>query len=197
MVLSQEIDDALTGEFATDACGASCCTMACCIHACCPIFAIVSQRKRILSITGEPYVCCGGTWPFCGFDKPANDACLFVEGCCLPVKADAANRFYVQTRFNRKNTGCDNCLRIFHCIPTIECAIARLCCDIPKEKEYLYKAGLVGHPCGHCQQAKELDLIANAPYTSPPIAMIEILPTHFSNAGVHLAEAPRQMLIPK
>lgn len=197
MVLPQDIDDVLTGEFEKGACASSCCTLGCWGMLCFQPCVIAFQRQRILSITGEPYICFGGTWPFCGFDQPTNEFCLVLEVVCCAAKAQAANRFYVQTRFNKKNTGCDNCLRIFHCCPTIECAVARLCCDIPKEKEYLYKAGYVTHPCGHCQQEVELDRLRTVPYSAPPVAVIEKLPEHFSKAGVHLAEAPRQMLIPR
>lgn len=196
MVLPKDVDDVLTGEFTNDACSSSCCKLDCCFYVCCPAIAVCQQRKRILEISGEPYICCGGTFPFCGFDKPANDICLIGEVYCCLAPAGAANRFYFQTRFNKKNTGCDDFLRICHCCLTIECAIARFCCDIPKEKEYLCKAGACTHPCGHCQQAEELKSIRNTPYTAPPVAVIGLLPNHFSNAGVHLAEAPRQMLIP-
>jgi len=197
MVLSERVDSVLTGEFETDACKSTCCTLGCIGFFCFQPCVIAFQRQRILSITGEPYICCGGTWPFCGFDEPTHELCIIGEVLWFPCRAAAANRFLVQTRFNRRNTGCDNCLRIFHCIPTIECAIARCCCNVSKEKEYLYKAGYVSHPCGHCQQEMELNRIRNMPYSAPPVPVIEILPEHFSKAGVHLADAPRQMLIPR
>lgn len=196
MVLAKDLDDVLTGQFNDGACSSVCCKLDCCLYCLCPALAICYQRKRILNITGEPYICCGGTFPFCGFDKPCNEVCLIGEVLCCSLSASAANRFYVQTRFNKKNTGCDDCLRIFHCCLTIECAIARCCCNVAKEKEYLCKAGAVTHPCGHCQQEQELKSIQRTPYTAPPVAVIGLLPKHFSNAGIQLAEAPRQLLIP-
>ena len=48
----------------------------------------------------------------------------------------------------------------------------------------------------HCQQAQELDYIMdNYQYICPPPSVIALLPTHFANHGVHLAEAPTQQFM--
>eukprot|EP00392_Amoebophrya_sp_AT5.2_P006161 g6171.t1 len=92
---------------------------------CCPgwpCVAVYTQRKELLQVTGEPYVCCGGMFP-CGPCKdPQDESCLFCEsskylpemppqkcrfaplqfceaGCC-PYCGIVGNRYLVQTRFS-------------------------------------------------------------------------------------------------
>lgn len=118
------------------------------------------------------------------------------------MTAIAANRFYVQTRFNKRNTGLDDCLRIFHCCIHIEFAIClKPICGCTREQESLCKAGAVPCICHHCQNAIEIegmefpsrgDPLIGGGYKVPPTAVIEELPDHFANVGIRLAVAPIQ-----
>lgn len=45
----------------------------CCFFYCCAPCAVYSQRRDLLELTGEPYVCCAGTCPCLGFEKYMAD----------------------------------------------------------------------------------------------------------------------------
>jgi hypothetical protein len=159
--------------------------MACAIH---------GQRRDLLAATGEPYVMCAGTFPCCGFDKPCPECCLWTEACCCAGNAMAGNRFMTQTRFNLKNSGCDSCLRVCHICTSIECCVARICCDCSKETENLCKAGSCVCPCTHCQNAVEINQRRKkGQYKGPPAAMVDALPEHFDIRGISHVSAPVQM----
>ena len=108
--------------------------------------------------------------------------CLF---CCPHMIS--ANRFLVQTRFNKRNSGCwDFCGKCGHVFPAIACEVARLCSDVPREREELAMAASCCCPCNYCQNAIELDIIESKKkkYTGPPQAMILALPQHFANIRI-------------
>ena len=203
MPLPNSIERHLTGEFKKGQLGA-CCSVPgeCCYFFCCPNCAVYSQRRRLLDITREPYVCCAGTWPCCGFEKPKDDGCLIVEACCLPGMTIAGNRFMMQTRFNKRNSGCvDSCGKICHICVACECCIARICCECSKEREDILKSASCVCQNAHCQNAAELDLIERqkTPYGGPQRGVIQELPVHFENAGISVqpvaVTAPAQVVM--
>jgi hypothetical protein len=107
---------------------------------CCPVFVTFpccgaaffacQQRKKILELTGEPYICCGNG--LCGFfktEKNPKDAemDMLIESCCCTLMAVQTNRFYIQTRFNKKDTECDERLMcIEECLWTFACVLRLL-----------------------------------------------------------------------
>ena len=115
MPITAGVDAKLPNHFKTDQCSAMCVNpMECCFIYCCMPCAVFVQRKKLLDITKEPYVMCAGTCPCCGFEKPMNETCLFLEACCCSGAALAGNKFMAQTRFGFKNDTFDNMLMIFN-----------------------------------------------------------------------------------
>ena len=208
MPLPKAIDRHLTGEFHEGLCSSlfSNCGE-CCFYWCCGPCAVYSQRQRLLKLTKEPYVCCAGLFPFGGCDKPRSDGWLFAEAWCCGGAAQAGNRFMVQTRLNRKNTGVDDCLRCTHCCLHIEFAVCfKPICGCTKEQESLCKAGACALPCYHCQNGVEIEMMEKALFSGnallggssivPPPGVIEELPNHFAHIGLYVAQAPPQQTMP-
>ena len=194
MPLPGAINRHLTGEFASGLCGSACSDCYSCLYFCyCGPCAVYTQRQRILEITGEPYIMCGGLWPCCGFQHPAPKACLAVEVVCCIGHAVAANRFLVQTRFNKKNTGCEDCLRIFNICVSCDFFLLRLCGLCSKEEEMLVKASICIPVCAHCQNDDVISQMAkNRSYIAPKQEVIGELPKHFERAGIRVEAAPVQ-----
>jgi hypothetical protein len=191
MPLPKDLDRHLTGEFSKGLCASMCYSPQSVLCFCvCPLVALHTQRKRMLRITREPYVCCAGLWPCCGCNKPKSDLCLIGEVCACPGLALAGNRFMVQTRLNKKNTGCDNCLQCFQCCVGLECMIARLCCDCSAEDENLRKSTVCVCTESHCQNDAEIDIMLEKGflYHSPPTGLIQELPAHFSRLALALEQ---------
>lgn len=197
MPITHDVEQHLTGHFKHGACTSICANLSsCCFFYCCTPCAIYSQRKDILNVTGEPYVCCGGTWPCCGCDKPrSSTACLVCEVCCFPNMALAGNHFLVQTRFNKRNSTLDSMCKIGNLCVSCEFCLLRICCDCSKEAENLVKGGTCICPCAHCQNAGELDEFSSGRvrYNGPPEGVVTELPNHFANVGRGPATAPVQM----
>lgn len=197
MPLPTEIDKQLNGEFAHGCLSSMCLSpYTFCTFVLCQPCSLYTQRKRILYITGEPYVMCGGTYPCCGFETPAPDMCLVCEVCLCSGMALSGNRFMVQTRFDRKNTGCDNLFSCCQCCVGLEFSCLRLCCDCSKERENIMKFHTCCVlPCTHCQNTFELKEyeLGRRTYSAPPQAMIREFPDHFEQVGVKVAMAPVQM----
>ena len=186
MPLPTDLNRHLTGEFAHDQCSSLCQHPAsCCIYFCFPSCAIYDQRSQILRITGEPYVCCGGAWPFCGCDQPRASKCLVCESFCCGGMALAANRFLVQTRFNKKNTTMDKLFSVFHICISLDCVVGRVCCECSKERENLCKSVQCACATSHCQIAAELEAMKKAGYvyTGPKSGIRDELPVHFLAAS--------------
>jgi hypothetical protein len=194
MPLPNDIDRHLTQDFRHNECMSACLNpVDCCFNINCAPCSIYTQRRRILDITGEPYIMCGGTCPCCGFEKPRPVCCLVWEAFCCTGAALAGNRFLVQTRFNRRNTSIQNCLSIFHVCVSLEFMCLRLCFDCSKERENLYKAGCCVGCCSHCQNVEAIDDFQKSGYIAPLPGLIRELPEHFGQVGFTLADAPAQV----
>jgi len=196
MVLPDDINRHLEGEFKHGPCG-SCChaPCSCCLFCIFPQCAVCIQRQRILAVTGEPYVCCGGLVPCCGCDSECPKCCICCEAFLCTNTAVAANHFYVQTRFGLKNNGCDGCLQCFNCCVSVPVCCCRVCCDVSKETENLLKASLCVCPVTHCMNAVEIREyeLGHKQYAGPPAAVVMELPRLFAKVGVRVADAPVQM----
>ena len=198
MPLPNDIERHLTGEFKSGCCGSmtdNC--MSCCFFMFCTTCAIHHQRRQILDITGEPYVCCVGTWPCCGCDKPRSGrGCLFLETFCFPNLALAGNRFLVQTRFNKRNAWMDNCCLPANCCVSCEFLLFKLCCcGCTKEQENLVKSATCICFCTHCQNAGAIHEFKSGQlqYQGPPAGVVNELPNHFTKVGRGPAPAPIQL----
>ena len=204
MPLPKAVDRHLTGEFHDGLCGSmtnNC--MECCFFTYLPPCAVYVQRQRLLKLTREPYVCCAGLWPACGFDRPRAEMWMIAEMyLCLGI-AFAGNRFMVQTRLNRKNTSCDDCLRCTHICTHLQFMLCcKPICGCTREQESLFKAHSCTLVCSHCQNATEIrliedamtrgDLLVGGGLVIPPQGVIEELPNHFAQVGIRLAQAPVQ-----
>jgi hypothetical protein len=100
----------------------------------------------------------------------------------------------VQTRFNKKNAGLDNILKIFQVVVAVGCTVARLCFVCSTERENIVKAACCVCPTTYCQNAAEMDsmLMQGVVYSAPPTGVVGELPVHFENAGIRVANAPVQ-----
>lgn len=198
MVLPDEIERHITNDFQKNSIESMTADpFNCLFFTCCQPCAIYAQRQEIIELTGEPYVCCGGIWPYCGFEKPApNRNWLIAEACCCTGLALAGNRVLVQTRLNRRNSDIDNAVKICNECVTCEFWMFRHCMECSKEREIICKAACCVCPCTHCQNGITLAEVKTSkdPYNGPATGLIEELPVHFTNAGLRKpAEAPTQM----
>jgi len=166
----------------------------------CPCCAIAKQRKDLLDLTGEPYVCCGGIarpcpCVDCGEEQP-EVPCLYLEAFCCPQIALNANRFMMHTRFGLQNTECDDWL--FQATACIACLAQGAQCirclrecfqiDLPGDcddciannadelTECANCAILSVNGCMFAQQAAEISRIQESGYGGPAREIISALP---------------------
>lgn len=167
----------------------------CLFYSFCTPCSIYAQRLELLDLTGEPYVCCAGAWPCCGFEKPVQDRTwLLAEACCLSGCAQAGNRLMTQTRLNRRNSEVDNFFKCCHTCVEWEFKLFRLCTECSDEQEKIAKGACCVLPCTHCQNAVSIRETKKESYEGPSSNLIEELPVHFTSAGLRKpADAPSQM----
>merc|ERR1740130_969665 len=121
-----EVAETLTGVWRIGLCEAPCKAPGSCCYACwCPCCMVRSQRKEILEITGEKYICCGGLYADCccascctvlKTQQESPDPCLCLESFCCTSLGIVGNRYMIQTRFDRANTGWDDCMIMMLCV---------------------------------------------------------------------------------
>lgn len=177
MPIQQEIAEQLDGHWKTGMCTAPCeSPLQFCAGSCCICCAVWQQRTELLQITGEPYVCCAGLCPCGPLGEPQDQSCLFLEACCCPGLALSGNRFMVQTRFNKENTPCDDCILWFTCLFTCAVDIARCFMDVPDGLELLADClTITVQGCMHAQQAIEIEEIKKTGYQGPPPNIVGLL----------------------
>mmetsp|Transcript_44880 Transcript_44880/g.88797 ORF Transcript_44880/g.88797 Transcript_44880/m.88797 type:complete len:197 (+) Transcript_44880:75-665(+) len=81
-----------------------------CYGCACPCCFTYSQRRELLEITGEKYICCAGMFPCGPLGRPQDENCLVPEVCCCLGLALSGNRWMLQSRFLKQNDPCDDCL---------------------------------------------------------------------------------------
>lgn len=84
-----------------------------CYACACPCCFLFTQRRELLEMSQEKYLCCAGLCPCGPLGKPQDEQCLYLEVCCCPGIAVGGNRWMLQTRYLRQNDPCDDCLIIF------------------------------------------------------------------------------------
>jgi len=179
MPLKQEVVDQLSGEWQVGLCEAPCSApLSFCYGCLCPCCMAAQQRQQILDVIGEPYVCCGGMFPCCGLDSPQDSSCAWLEACCCTGLAVAANRFLIQTRFDRQNTACDDCILWVTCLaPWAICLCRCAGVDIPDEVENCVdclQMSVTG--CMLAQQKVEIEYVEKTGFMGAPPSVFGMLP---------------------
>lgn len=179
-----DLNNLLSGSWAVELCSTPCrapCRFGCGLF--CPCCYAHHQRHKILDITGEPYLCCGGSCPCCREPCESREPWLTCEVCCCTSPAILTNRFHIQTRFGIQNDSCDNSIIEFLVFIRCLTGIAECCCDreIARHLEHIehcVNATVCG--CMLAQQGIELQRIeeslAQEPYQGPSQQIIILLP---------------------
>eukprot|EP00401_Gymnodinium_catenatum_P054964 CAMPEP_0117533816 /NCGR_PEP_ID=MMETSP0784-20121206/40090_1 /TAXON_ID=39447 /ORGANISM="" /LENGTH=201 /DNA_ID=CAMNT_0005330275 /DNA_START=94 /DNA_END=699 /DNA_ORIENTATION=+ len=159
MPLKQEVSQQLTGTWQIGLFETPCrAPISFCYGCCCSCCMVVQQRFEFLDITGEPYVCCGGMFPCGPLAEPQDRNCMYAEGCCCTGMAVGANRFLVQTRFDKMNTACDECILWTVCIVSWVVCILQCFIDVPDEIENCVDCMIMTvNGCMLAQQQVEID----------------------------------------
>ena len=147
-------------------------------YACwCPWCLAYQQRSQLLVFTSEPYICCGGLFASLCCARPKAHGWLCVEVFfCLPL-AIAGNRFFIQTRFDRKNSDCDRCLLWTTFLVACCTFIARCFVNIPENFQRCVNLLVICvNSCLLAQQQAELELIRQGPYAGVKYVLAPLIP---------------------
>jgi len=178
MPFKQEVVEQCRGTWKVDLTAAPCSApLQCCFGGCCICCASYMQRDELLTLTNEPYVCCAGLFPCGPLGEPCDKSCLCLEVCCCPGLALSANRFMVQTRFDKENTPCDDYIITATFCFACCVSIARCFLDVPDELQLLADCLVMTvQGCMHAQQAIEIDDVKKNGYHGPPSHIVQIFP---------------------
>eukprot|EP00929_Paragymnodinium_shiwhaense_P062230 TRINITY_DN3106_c0_g1_i1.p1 TRINITY_DN3106_c0_g1~~TRINITY_DN3106_c0_g1_i1.p1 ORF type:complete len:287 (+),score=47.95 TRINITY_DN3106_c0_g1_i1:124-984(+) len=193
MPVKTEIRDNLTGTWQIGLFEAPCkAPVSCCYGCLCTCCMVAQQRGEILDVIGEPYICCGGMFPCCGLGEPQDRSCAWVEACCCTGIALGANRFYIQTRFDRENTACDDCILWTTCLISWIVCILQMFLDIPQEIEACVDCMIMSvNGCMLAQQQVELDYVKKHGFRMNPQVLASMSP--FQQQLIHQSGKPAQM----
>mmetsp|Transcript_2931 Transcript_2931/g.7927 ORF Transcript_2931/g.7927 Transcript_2931/m.7927 type:complete len:205 (-) Transcript_2931:20-634(-) len=184
MPIKQEVTQALTGQWQVGLFETPFkAPISFCYGCCCSCCMTCQQRNEILDIIGEPYVCCGGLFP-CGLlGEPQDRQCIFLETCCCPALALQGNRFLIQTRFDRENTCCDDCILWTVCLASwAVCILQCVGVDVPDELENAVDVAVCTvEGCMLAQQQVEVDHVKQAGYGGPNQAIMGVMTPHQQN----------------
>lgn len=198
MRVKEDLNGVLRGTWQAELSAAPCQDpLACCCGFWCPCPAAHHQRNKILDLTGEPYVCCGGGCVCCEAPCESREPWLCLETCCCTSPAILANRFMIQTRFDIQNDPCDETiLSITACINMLA-ACAEICMDRESAQHLEHLVHLINACVCSCMIAQqEIQLRATEqafqaqPYTGPPEYVFVVLPPVQQNM-VQAAQALR------
>eukprot|EP00932_Pfiesteria_piscicida_P005612 SRR837773.15526.p1 GENE.SRR837773.15526~~SRR837773.15526.p1 ORF type:complete len:327 (-),score=84.88 SRR837773.15526:92-1072(-) len=178
MPIKEEVSRQLTGHWKHELFKAPCAAPGQCLYGClCTCCAVYQQREELLRLTGEPYVCCAGLCPCGPLGQPMDKSCLIIEACCCTGWALSGNRFMIQTRFDKENTPCDDCILWGTCMFICALNIARCFVDLPDELEFCADCLIMSvNGCMHAQQHLEIQEVKRSGYTGPPASVMNILP---------------------
>lgn len=180
MPVPQQVSESLTGEWQIGLFESPCKAPASfCAGCLCPCCCAIQQRNELLDLTGEPYICCAGLCPCGPLGEPQDRNCLYLEGCCCTSLAISGNRFFIQTRFDKMNTACDDCILWATCMIACGVSIASCFIDIPQEVENCVDCMLmIVDGCMLAQQQYELEHVKKNGYALPPQQVMMALPDH-------------------
>jgi len=182
MPVKQEVKDSLTGTWQVGLFTTPCVApLSFCYGCCCSCCMAAQQRGEILDIIQEPYVCCAGMFPCGPLGDPQDRSCAWVEACCCTGCAISGNRFLVQTRFNRMNTACDDCILWATCVLSIVVCILSFIIDMPQEIVNAVDCLIqIVNGCMLAQQQVEINFIKTTGYHMNP-AVFGLMTPHQQN----------------
>jgi len=133
---------------------------------------------QILDVIGEPYVCCAGMFPCGPCGDPQDRNCAWLEACCCTSLAIAGNRFLIQTRLDKQNTACDDCLLWFTCLASWSVCLCNCAgCDVPDEIENCVEwLKVIVDGCMLAQQQYEIDHVQKTGWFGPNPSVVAALP---------------------
>jgi len=168
MPIKQEVVEQLTGKWQIGLFEAPIKAPHWCLAGCCCCCCMVGkQRGDILEVIGEPYVCCGGMFPCGPLSEPQDQNCMWAEAFCCTSCAISANRFLIQTRFDRENTCCDDCILWTVCLASwAVCLVQCVGFDVPQEVENVVDCMVMSvNGCMLAQQQHELEHVRSTGFT--------------------------------
>mmetsp|Transcript_141862 Transcript_141862/g.441034 ORF Transcript_141862/g.441034 Transcript_141862/m.441034 type:complete len:212 (+) Transcript_141862:89-724(+) len=183
MPIKKDVAEKLTGEWQVGMFETPCkAPLPFCFGFFCGCCMTCKQRNEILDLINEPYICCGGLFAACPcagpLGQPQDRNCIYLETCCCPSLAIQGNRFLVMTRFDRRNTCCDDCLIWAACLA--QWAICILQCvgvDVPDEIEMLVDCFVcVVEGCMLAQQQTEIEYVKSTGYGGPSPNVMMAMP---------------------
>lgn len=143
----------------------------------CLCCAVYDQRSDLLDITGEPYVCCGGLYPVGPLRNPQSRSMMAFEAFFCPWCALHANRYIIQTRFDKANTACDNLILQATCLCTCFMLASKCFRESPRECDNCaFCANSIFAGCMHAQQQVEIDSVKENGYFGPIDSVFDVLP---------------------
>ena len=170
-----------------------------CFSCICTPCKAYTQRKELLQITREPYVCAGGMFPCGPCAKPCNQNWLFVEACCCPQFAVTGNRFIIQTRFDRRNTYCDDFIILFTAIAACFAVCFSVLTSGQKAEGVENCAELLVCTVNGCmltQQDVEIKYLKTIGYNGAPVFILQILPPQVQQVVIVRPPDQQQMSAP-
>lgn len=179
MPIKQEVTEALQGEWQVGLFETPCkAPLPFCLGCICTCCMAAQQRHQILDVIGEPYVCCGGLFPCGPLGEPQDRNCVYAEACCCTGLSISANRFLIQTRFDRMNTACDDCILWSVCLASwAVCLLQCVGVDVPEEIENLVDCAIITvDGCMLGQQQVEIEHVEKSGYAGPPAHLIGMMP---------------------
>jgi len=194
MPIKQEVVDQLSGKWQSGLFEAPVkAPLSFCYGCCCSCCMTCQQRLEILDVIGEPYVCCGGLFPCGPLGEPQDQNCIFLETCCCPSLALSGNRFLIQTRFDRENTCCDDCILWSTCLASwAVCILQCAGVDVPDELENLVDCMIVTvNGCMLAQQQVEIQHVKSTGYTGPSPQIMGAM-TPYQQQMMKQAKPPQQ-----
>lgn len=142
----------------------------------CLCCAVYRQRKELLEITGEPYICFGGLCPLGPLRNPQGPSWLAIESCLCPCWSLAANRYIIQTRFNKADTLADKWLLTFTCLCTTLVGFVQYIKEVPALDNCVCCAISAVSGCMYAQQQAEIAGIKQKGYYGPTDSIYDVLP---------------------
>jgi len=179
MPLKQEVAEQLTGQWQVGLFEAPCkAPLPCLLGCCCMCCMAGKQRLEIIDVLGEDYVCCGGMFPCGPLGNPQDRNCAWAEACCCTGLAIAGNRFLIQTRLDRQNTACDDCILWVTCLaPLVLCICQCAGCDVPEGIEHcVHFMTITVDGCMLAQQQVEIDHVKEVGFAGANPAIVAMLP---------------------
>jgi len=171
-----------------------------CLYSCfCTPCMAYSQRKQLLELTREPYVFAGGMLGCSCCNKPCSPWWLCVESTCCLQFAISGNRFIIQTRFDRRNTFCDDLIILFTAITACVGMCLTICTSGQKFdgiENFVEILVCLVNGCMLTQQDVEIKYLKTIGYNGAPTYILQLLPPDVQTVVVVRAPEQQEMSSP-